>query len=98
MPPYASPNAEGFYEEDEENPRKHRGGVLVLGGRKVLFVEHESREQQEVKRGKQRRVSERLSSGDSKQMLKAKEKEKERDTRKAKPRLRVNWPWSDITA
>ncbi|KAH9841501.1 mono-functional DNA-alkylating methyl methanesulfonate N-term-domain-containing protein [Rhodofomes roseus] len=99
VPPYASPEAEDDeYDDEEDSRRSHRGGVLVLGGRKILFIEHESREQQEVKRGKQRRVSERLSSGDSKQMLKAKEKEKERDARKAKPRLRVNWPWSEITA
>ncbi|KZT73848.1 hypothetical protein DAEQUDRAFT_357103 [Daedalea quercina L-15889] len=98
VPPFTSPEADESYDDTDDNPRIHRGGLLVLGGRKILFVEHESSEQQEVKRGKQRRASERLSSGDNKETLKAKEKVKERDARKAKPRLRVNWPWSEITA
>ncbi|KZT11975.1 uncharacterized protein LAESUDRAFT_746751 [Laetiporus sulphureus 93-53] len=73
-------------------------GVLVLGGRDILFFEYASSERQEIKKNKQRRASKRMSSSDQKEALKAKEKEKEREARKVKPRAGVKWPWSEVTA
>ncbi|EMD31691.1 hypothetical protein CERSUDRAFT_109269 [Gelatoporia subvermispora B] len=76
----------------------HLGGVLVLGGRKILFFEHTSKNRQQIKRWKQIRLESRLSSKDPMEVAKAREKEKERDARKVKPKFSVKWPWSDVTA
>lgn len=84
-------------DEDETGPA-HRGGVLVLGGRKVMFFENASQDQQDTRKEKQRRLGKRLSSTVQAEVAKAKEKEKERETRKIKARATVKWPWNAITA
>ncbi|OSD07132.1 hypothetical protein PYCCODRAFT_1449240 [Trametes coccinea BRFM310] len=84
-------------DEDETGP-VHRGGVLVLGGRKVMFYEHATQDQQETRKEKQRRLSKRLSSGVQAEIAKAQEKEKECESRKIKARATVKWPWSAVTA
>ncbi|OCH88473.1 hypothetical protein OBBRIDRAFT_780096 [Obba rivulosa] len=81
--------------DDEDG---HLGGILVLGGRKLLFFEHTSEDRQEVKRDKRRRLAKRLSSSTPSEVTKAKEKEKEREARKVKPKFSVKWPWSEVTA
>ncbi|CCM01903.1 uncharacterized protein FIBRA_03974 [Fibroporia radiculosa] len=88
------------HEENGENLySSHLGGVVVAGcGNKLLFFEHASQERQEVRKGKQRRASKRMSSGDPAEAAKAKVKEKERETKKIKPKMSVDWPWSEITA
>lgn len=84
-------------EEDEESPA-HRGGVLVLGGKKIVFYENASKPQQETRKGKQKRIKKRISSGKPEEVAKAREKEKERETRKLPPRASVKWPWAAVTA
>lgn len=93
VPPYTAPT------EDEDGLiSSHLGGVLVFGGRKVLFYEQASDEKQEIIKGKQQRQTKRLSSNVSSEIQKAKEKEKQREAKKTKPKWSVKWPWSDITA
>ncbi|KAI0372253.1 hypothetical protein BV20DRAFT_991870 [Pilatotrama ljubarskyi] len=95
VPPHSTGSVED--DEDETGPA-HRGGVLVLGGRKVMFFESASQDQQESRKEKQRRLSKRLSSGVQAEVDKAKEKERERESRRLKARAIVKWPWSGITA
>ena len=95
VPPHSTGSVDD--DEDEMGPA-HRGGVLVLGGRKVMFYEHATQDQQETRKEKQRRLSKRLSSGVQAEVAKAKEKEKERESRKIKARATVKWPWSAMTA
>ncbi|EIN12704.1 hypothetical protein PUNSTDRAFT_97523 [Punctularia strigosozonata HHB-11173 SS5] len=73
-----------------------RGGVLVLGGRKVMLFELASEEhrkkwmkknKQTMKQKKEERYKEKL-----------REKEREREGRRRKARSTVEWPWSEITA
>ena len=90
VPPYAAPS--------QDTDSSHPGGVLVCGGRKVLFFEQLSEERQEISKGKQQRQSKRLASGKQSEKEKAREKEKQREAKKAKPRWSVKWPWSDVTA
>ncbi|OBZ68977.1 DNA damage-binding protein 1 [Grifola frondosa] len=93
IPPYtSSPQAE------EASPADHLGGLLVVGGRKVLFFEHASKEKQEDRKDKQRRAGKRLSSAVQSEVAKAKEKENEREGRKVKQKASVKWPWSEVTA
>ncbi|CDO76087.1 hypothetical protein BN946_scf184649.g13 [Trametes cinnabarina] len=95
IPPHSTGSEDD--DEDETGPA-HRGGVLVLGGRKVMFYEHATQDQQDTRKEKQRRLSKRLSSGMQSEIAKAKEKEKERESRKIKARATVKWPWSSVTA
>ncbi|KAI0335819.1 hypothetical protein GY45DRAFT_705258 [Cubamyces sp. BRFM 1775] len=95
VPPHSTGSADD--DEDEMGPA-HRGGVLVLGGRKVMFYEHATQDQQDTRKEKQRRLSKRMSSGVQAEVAKAKEKEKERESRKIKARATVKWPWSAVTA
>ncbi|KAI0826862.1 CPSF A subunit region-domain-containing protein [Trametes gibbosa] len=94
IPPYST----GDDDDDDDTGPSHRGGVLVLGGRKVAFFENASQYQQDTRKEKQRRLSKRLSSAVQAEVSKAKEKEKERETRKIKARATVKWPWAAITA
>lgn len=73
------------------------GGVLVVGGKKVLLYELVNNEGQERQRGKRRRLEDKKKSKDPLEKAKAREKEAERESRKRKPRASVVWPWSDIT-
>ncbi|KAI0917003.1 hypothetical protein AcV5_007593 [Taiwanofungus camphoratus] len=93
VPPFKSP-----HETDDDPAGSHLGGLLIVGGRKVLFFEHASQERQEVRREKQRRTAKRLSAAAQAEAQKAREKEKEREGRKVKPRASVKWPWSEVTA
>lgn len=74
------------------------GGVLVLGGRKVIFVEAASVEEQKSEKGKEKRQQRRKSSGVEAMLKLAKQKEKEREAKKVKPRATVKWPWSEVVA
>ena len=68
-----SPDSEGDDDDDDESA-VHRGGVLVLGGRKIYFYEHASRNQQDTQKGKQRRLSKQLASEKPEETSKAKAK------------------------
>ncbi|KAI0720554.1 CPSF A subunit region-domain-containing protein [Cerioporus squamosus] len=95
IPPYPHGNAE---EGTDPELADHRGGVLVLGGKKIVFYENSTNFQQGTRKDKQRRLSKRLASDKQADVTKAREKEQERDSRKVKPRASVKWPWGPVTA
>lgn len=74
------------------------GGVLVVGGKKILLFELASSDGQEKQKGKRRRLDTKKNSTDAIEAAKAKEKEKEREGRRRKPKCSVEWPWSEISA
>ncbi|KAJ3557088.1 hypothetical protein NM688_g1656 [Phlebia brevispora] len=87
-----------FLIESDEEEDECRGGVLVLGGRKILFYEVASVDRQKRQKNKDKRQSKRKASGNDKQLETARQKDKERDTKKVKPRMSVKWPWGEVTA
>ncbi|KAL6302826.1 mono-functional DNA-alkylating methyl methanesulfonate N-term-domain-containing protein [Sparassis latifolia] len=91
VPPYTQ-------EGTEDDFGTHLGGVLVVGGRKIIFYEHASQERRDIKRDKQRRSAKRKASAVQADAQKATEKDKEREGRKLKPKISVKWPWSEVTA
>lgn len=74
------------------------GGVLVVGGKRILLFELASSDGQEKQKGKRRRLDTKKNSTDATEAAKAKEKEKEREGRRRKPKASVEWPWSEISA
>ncbi|RPD77741.1 hypothetical protein L226DRAFT_544225 [Lentinus tigrinus ALCF2SS1-7] len=94
------PNEAEINNDDDYDPEMapHRGGVLVLGGKKVIFYENSKPQQQMTRHGKQKRLSKRLASDKQVEVNEAKKKEQERDSKKVKPRACVKWPWGPVTA
>jgi DNA damage-binding protein 1 len=86
------------YVSSAPNDTHFSGGVLLFGGRKIIFYELASKESREKQRGKQRRTETRKKSTDVTEIQRAKQKELERESRKRKPRATVDWPWSEVTA
>ena len=74
------------------------GGILIVGGKKILLFELASTQGQAKQRGKRRRLEAKKTSTDVVEAAKAKEKEIEREGRKRKARGSVEWPWSEVTA
>ncbi|KIL67911.1 hypothetical protein M378DRAFT_185481 [Amanita muscaria Koide BX008] len=77
---------------DEEDVFK--GGVLVIGGRRILLFELAGQNAQEKQKGKRRRLEARKASDANS----AREKEAEREGRRRKPKASVEWPWSEVVA
>jgi len=75
-----------------------RGGVLVVGGRRLLLYELAGRDAQEKQRIKRRKLEARKSSSDANEVAKSREKEAERENRKRKPKASIEWPWSEVAA
>ncbi|KAJ7695700.1 mono-functional DNA-alkylating methyl methanesulfonate N-term-domain-containing protein [Mycena rosella] len=71
------------------------GGVLVVGGTRILLYEMASADGQTKQRNKRRKLEKGKESGNKAEVEK---KQKERDTRKRKPKAFVDWPWSEITS
>ncbi|KZT28894.1 hypothetical protein NEOLEDRAFT_1239376 [Neolentinus lepideus HHB14362 ss-1] len=90
IPP--SPNHESGTEEG------FGGGVLVVGGRKVLFYELASQDLQDRHKGKRRRLEGKKRSENKSEKERAREVEKARERKRRKPRAAVEWPWSEVTA
>lgn len=79
---------------NEDSP----GGVLIVGGRTILYYELSSREWQEAQTGKQSRLDQKKKSGNDTEVAAALKKQKEREGKKRKPRSCVDWPWSEVSA
>ncbi|THG98601.1 hypothetical protein EW026_g3605 [Hermanssonia centrifuga] len=93
IPPFA------LAPEDEDEGEKHCiGGVLVAGGRKILFYELTSKETRKRQKDKDKRQTKRKASSAKEDTELAREKEKEKDAKKLKARASVKWPWSEVTA
>ncbi|KAL4064854.1 CPSF A subunit region-domain-containing protein [Scleroderma yunnanense] len=87
-----------FVPANEETDLDFSGGVLVVGGRKILLYDLFTGEAAEQKLSKARLTEKKKRSADAEEASKAKQKEKEREFRKRKARAVVNWPWSEVTA
>ncbi|KAF4605198.1 hypothetical protein EYR40_003981 [Pleurotus pulmonarius] len=75
-----------------------RGGVIVLGGRRILLYEMSDPEWQKRAKGKAKRIANKKKSTDDATVSEAKEKEKARAEKKRKARAAIDWPWSDVVA
>ncbi|KAH7910836.1 CPSF A subunit region-domain-containing protein [Hygrophoropsis aurantiaca] len=78
--------------------KKFNGGILVVGGRRILLYEFTSEESQGKHEAKQRRLEKKKKSTDSVEARNAKRKEEEREDRKKKVRAIIEWPWAEVTA
>jgi DNA damage-binding protein 1 len=91
------PPSQPTMDEDGED-EGFAGGVLIVGGKKILLFELASTQGQAKQRGKRRRLEAKKKSTDAAGVEKAREKEMEREGRKRKPRGSVEWPWGEVTA
>lgn len=87
------PTAESS-DENVDGSSEFLGGVLIIGGKKIMLYELSSQDEQDKQRGKRRRLEDRKSKPDEAE--KAKKKEEERSDRKKKARATVEWPWSEV--
>lgn len=76
----------------------HLGGILVLGGKKILYYELTAQEAQAKAKGKSSRTDKKKKSYEQAEATRAKEKEVEREWRKKKAKSWVEWPWSEVKA
>lgn len=98
VPIYPQNTNKGSNETMVFSDDKFLGGVLVVGGTKLLLYELVDQQSQEKERGKRRRLEHKKRSRDPGTKFKAAEKEAERESRIRKSRVNVIWPWSDIAA
>ncbi|KAG2010117.1 pre-mRNA-splicing factor rse1, variant 2 [Coprinopsis cinerea AmutBmut pab1-1] len=83
----------GQYEEVDDDST-FLGGVLVIGGRKILLYELASEESREKQKGKAARLEKMLADSDKAQEARA--KQAEREGRRRKPTASVVWPWDEV--
>ncbi|KAG6854676.1 hypothetical protein C0991_003324 [Blastosporella zonata] len=82
---------------EDEGVEEYRGGVLIIGGRKIMMYELASTLGQEKQTRKKRRL-EKKRDADAEQVEVARAKEKEREVKPRKVEGSVDWPWSEVTA
>ena len=87
------PSAAWDKEEGDED-MNFLGGVLAVGGTKIVLYELASEKSRKKQEGKRSRL-EKMKASDAKS---AKAKQVERDARKRKPTASVDWPWGQVTA
>ncbi|KAJ7714198.1 mono-functional DNA-alkylating methyl methanesulfonate N-term-domain-containing protein [Mycena metata] len=74
------------------------GGVLLVGGTRILLFEVVSAEGQLKQSNKRRKLEREKTSGKKADVEKASKKEEERNGRKRRPKAFVDWPWSEVTS
>ncbi|KAG6878094.1 hypothetical protein C0993_012421 [Termitomyces sp. T159_Od127] len=74
------------------------GGLLVIGGRKIVMYELASSQGQAKQRSKRRRLEKKKKSMDAADVEDARNKERAREGRARKVNGSVAWPWSEVTA
>lgn len=83
-----------------EQPTASTGGILILGGKKVLYYDLAPPSAQDKAKGKQGRSEKKKKaaekSGDAAEAEKARQKEEERMWKKKKSRSWIEWPWSSV--
>ncbi|KAJ7069995.1 mono-functional DNA-alkylating methyl methanesulfonate N-term-domain-containing protein [Mycena amicta] len=84
--------------DEEGDPSTFIGGVLVVGGSKVLLYELSGESGRAKQQNKRRRLEEGKTSRFSERREKVAAKETERQKRKRKPKAVVDWPWSQVTS
>jgi DNA damage-binding protein 1 len=72
-------------------------GILVIGGREILFFNLASIDSQTKQTNKRRRLESRKNGGNPEEARKARQKEAERESRVREPAASVRWPWSEVT-
>ncbi|KAG8214764.1 CPSF A subunit region-domain-containing protein [Butyriboletus roseoflavus] len=87
-----------FVPYTESSDNECEGGILVIGGRKILLYDLASSDVLEQNIRKSRRMEKKKKSRNVEEAADAKQKEKEREWRKKKPRAAITWPWSEVTA
>ncbi|RXW24467.1 hypothetical protein EST38_g1372 [Candolleomyces aberdarensis] len=86
-------------DEKEDDSSDFLGGVLVVGGRKLLLYELATPEGRAKQKGKMKRLQDKLKgNSDPIKLKEARAKQLERDARKRKPTASVDWPWGEMTA
>ena len=85
-------------ESEEDRPANCRGGVLILGGRKVNFYELSDKKTIRDLKNKDKRQTKRRASGNVDAVRLANEKDAARELKKVKPRATVKWPWGEVSA
>ncbi|GLB38302.1 putative CPSF A subunit region [Lyophyllum shimeji] len=85
-------------EGDGEDGFGFLGGVLVIGGTKIMLYELASEQSQAKQRSKKRRLESRKKGDDAAEAEKARKKELERERRQRKAQGSVDWPWSEVSA
>lgn len=92
IPPLQLPNPEAM-----EGTSDFKGGLLVIGGKKLLLFELTSKEFQRKHQKKLRKQESRRSTS-GKDKAKAEPKEEKEGKSRSKPIASVAWPWSEVTA
>ncbi|KAF7291738.1 CPSF-A domain-containing protein [Mycena chlorophos] len=82
--------------EKEADPSTFFGGVLVVGGKKIVLFELPGKSGSFKQGNKRRRLDESKRSASHREQAVA--KEQERYNRKRKAKARVDWPWSEISS
>lgn len=95
--PDAKPQLIPIPPQSEEHSSRP-GGVLVVGGSKILFFEVASGDALEDYQAKQERQMRRTSSRTAVNATETRGKDKGRDDRGPKPSTSVIWPWSNVAA
>lgn len=90
--PISAPPSSSSVDTDAPN-----GGVLILGGKKIIYYDLAPPSAQLKAKGKISRTEKKKKSGEKMEVDKAKEKEEERAWRKRKVAGWVEWPWSEVT-
>jgi DNA damage-binding protein 1 len=82
-----------------ENTDSPQGGILILGGKKVLYYDFAPSAAQTKSKGKSSRTEKKMKTGIEKvDANKLKAKEAEREWKKRKVQAWVEWPWSEVAA
>ncbi|KAG5639200.1 hypothetical protein H0H81_005679 [Sphagnurus paluster] len=84
--------------DDEDDEDAFLGGVLVVGGKKIVMYELADSRSQEKQRAKRSRLDSRKKSKNQIEVEKAEEKEMEREARTRNPQASVEWPWNEVLA
>lgn len=107
LPPLSLPGK--WFSIEEQTPRlifvpsidgsdnKCEGGILIVGGQKILLYDLASSDVLEKNIRKSRRM-EKKKSRNAEEAANTKQKEKEWEWRQKKARAMITWPWSEVTA
>lgn len=87
-----------FVPSTENSDSECEGGILVVGGRKILLYDLASGDVLEQNIRKSRRTEKKKKSRNAEEVADAKQKEKESEWKKKKARAVITWPWSEVTA
>jgi DNA damage-binding protein 1 len=79
------------YEGDDDD---FEGGILIMGGCKIMLYDFVSSDTQAKREGTKTRADKRRVVGD----VEASVQEKEKEWKKRKFRAAVEWPWAEVTA